>query len=65
VTLGQLIITVHASVVYVYISCTRLSGWLQVNFPIFWTRGLGCDRSEQKIWLSQWMTKGMGSSFIV
>jgi len=48
-TSGQLIMAVYASYVYVYISCTRLSGRLEYNTLFVGLWGWGVRDSERKI----------------
>ena len=60
-TFSKLIIAVYASVLYVYISCTCLSSWLEYNSLFVGLLDLGVRGSEQNIWLITWM----GSMFRV
>jgi hypothetical protein len=50
-TSAKLIIAVYASVVYVYISCTRMSSRPEYNSLFVGLGGLGVRGSEQKILL--------------
>jgi len=49
----------------VYISCMFVKS-ATVQFPICWTRGLGCEGQWAKnLTVSWWMTMGMSSMFRV
>jgi len=59
-TSGRLIIAVYASYVYVYISCTRLSGRLEYNTVFVGLGVWGVRASEQtNLTVSRWMIMGM------
>jgi hypothetical protein len=50
-TSGKLIIALYVSAVYVYISCTYLSSWLESNYLFVGLGVWGVRDSEQTLWL--------------